>query len=128
MSSTAPPCNGPHGAPARDQHPPPATRALVPLLHGARRQGHLQAVIVLVNHGADCLHKDVQGRRGRLGRGLFPCRCLIGACALAVRACAGFTCLHLVAQFGFPNLAAYFVAKGVVRPPPMAGKDAFWLL
>ena len=51
----------------------------------ACRQGHLDMCILLMKHGANPLHQDKQG----------------------------FNSLHLAAQFDFPLVCAYFIAKGV---------------
>lgn len=54
-------------------------------LHWATRQGHLSAVVLLMNNGADPCFYDVEGR----------------------------SCLHIAAHFGFTAIAAYLIAKGV---------------
>lgn len=54
-------------------------------LHWAARQGHLSAVVLLMNEGADPCFFDIDGR----------------------------ACLHIVAHFGFTAIAAYLIAKGV---------------
>lgn len=56
-------------------------------LHWASRQGHLGAVTLLVNNGADPLLRDAEG-------------------------CA---CIHLAAQFGHTRVVAYLIAKGIVN-------------
>ncbi|RWS29021.1 zinc finger protein-like protein [Leptotrombidium deliense] len=53
-------------------------------LHWATRQGHLQMVVILMQHGADPSIFDGEG----------------------------CTCLHLAAQFGHTSIVAYFLAKG----------------
>uniref|UniRef100_A0A1Y1KH18 Palmitoyltransferase n=3 Tax=Photinus pyralis TaxID=7054 RepID=A0A1Y1KH18_PHOPY len=54
-------------------------------LHWATRQGHLDAVVLLMNAGADPTLRDAEG----------------------------CSCIHLAAQFGHTALVAYFVARGV---------------
>lgn len=54
-------------------------------LHWATRQGHLSAVVLLVNNGADPCFYDIEGR----------------------------TCLHIAAHFGFSAIVAYLIAKGM---------------
>lgn len=54
-------------------------------LHWAIRQGHLSAVVLLMNNGADPCFFDIEGR----------------------------TCLHIAAQFGFSAIVAYLIAKGI---------------
>ncbi|KAI4463292.1 palmitoyltransferase hip14 [Holotrichia oblita] len=54
-------------------------------LHWATRQGHLDAVVILMNAGADPTLRDAEG----------------------------CSCIHLAAQFGHTALVAYFVARGV---------------
>ncbi|XP_063223420.1 palmitoyltransferase Hip14 isoform X2 [Bacillus rossius redtenbacheri] len=54
-------------------------------LHWATRQGHLGAVTLLMQHGADPSLRDGEG----------------------------CSCIHLAAQFGHTAIVAYFVAKGV---------------
>lgn len=54
-------------------------------LHWATRQGHLNAVVLLMGAGADANIRDAEG----------------------------CSCIHLAAQFGHTALVAYFIAKGV---------------
>lgn len=54
-------------------------------LHWATRQGHLSAVVILMNAGADANIQDAEG----------------------------CSCIHLAAQFGHTAVVAYFVARGV---------------
>lgn len=54
-------------------------------LHWATRQGHLDAVVLLMNAAADPTLRDAEG----------------------------CSCIHLAAQFGHTALVAYFVARGV---------------
>ncbi|XP_057672728.1 palmitoyltransferase Hip14 [Diorhabda carinulata] len=54
-------------------------------LHWATRQGHLDAVVILMNAGADSTIRDAEG----------------------------CSCIHLAAQFGHTALVAYFIARGV---------------
>ncbi|KAK9730918.1 Ankyrin repeats (3 copies) [Popillia japonica] len=54
-------------------------------LHWATRQGHLDAVVILMNAGADPTLRDAEG----------------------------CSCIHLAAQFGHTALVAYFVARGI---------------
>ncbi|XP_018326776.1 palmitoyltransferase Hip14 isoform X2 [Agrilus planipennis] len=54
-------------------------------LHWATRQGHLDAVVLLMNAGADPTLRDAEG----------------------------CSCIHLAAQFGHTALVAYFVARNV---------------
>ncbi|KRT78753.1 Ankyrin repeat-containing protein, partial [Oryctes borbonicus] len=54
-------------------------------LHWATRQGHLDAVVILMNAGADPTLRDAEG----------------------------CSCIHLAAQFGHTALVAYFVVRGV---------------
>lgn len=54
-------------------------------LHWATRQGHLNAVVLLMNAGADPNIRDAEG----------------------------CSCIHLAAQFGHTALVAYFIARGV---------------
>lgn len=54
-------------------------------LHWATRQGHLDAVVLLMNAGADPTLRDAEG----------------------------CSCIHLAAQFGHTALVAYFIARGV---------------
>lgn len=54
-------------------------------LHWATRQGHLNAVVVLMAAGADPSLRDAEG----------------------------CSCIHLAAQFGHTALVAYFIARGV---------------
>lgn len=54
-------------------------------LHWATRQGHLPAVILLVQAGADPTIRDVEG----------------------------CSCIHIASQFGHTSLVAYFIARGV---------------
>ncbi|XP_050435792.1 palmitoyltransferase Hip14 [Adelges cooleyi] len=54
-------------------------------LHWATRQGHLDAVVLLMAEGADPCFFDIEGH----------------------------SCLHIAAQFGFTAIAAYMIAKGV---------------
>lgn len=54
-------------------------------LHWATRQGHLDAVVIVMNAGADPTLRDAEG----------------------------CSCIHLAAQFGHTALVAYFIARGV---------------
>lgn len=54
-------------------------------LHWATRHGHLSAVVLLMNKGADPCFFDIEGH----------------------------ACLHIAAQFGFTAIVAYMIAKGV---------------
>lgn len=62
-------------------------------LHWATRQGHLDAVVILMNAGADPLLRDAEG----------------------------CSCIHLAAQFGHTALVAYFIARGVNPDLPDRG-------
>ncbi|KAJ3659688.1 hypothetical protein Zmor_011363 [Zophobas morio] len=54
-------------------------------LHWATRQGHLDAVVILMNAGTDPTLRDAEG----------------------------CSCIHLAAQFGHTALVAYFIARGI---------------
>lgn len=54
-------------------------------LHWATRQGHLEAVVILMNSGSDPTLRDAEG----------------------------CSCIHLASQFGHTALVAYFIARGV---------------
>ncbi|XP_026679261.1 palmitoyltransferase Hip14-like [Diaphorina citri] len=54
-------------------------------LHWATRQGHLDSVVLLIQHGADPTLMDSEGS----------------------------TCIHQAAQFGHTRIVAYLVAKGI---------------
>ncbi|KAK9885661.1 hypothetical protein WA026_012424 [Henosepilachna vigintioctopunctata] len=54
-------------------------------LHWATRQGHLEAIVILMNSGADPTLRDAEG----------------------------CSCIHLASQFGHTALVAYFIARGV---------------